>query len=353
VLSPLAEATMAIQGDEATLFGCLFLWERLLSVYSSPSHSRSNVYQTVTARFAYMMTEPYVTIAFFAPTVVKSFEGCVLVEKAIAAYLPPECTDECESFFRTAHRPASGRVSFAAYREYLTSRVKPRWPKIATHVWNLLGACPTEACVERGFSFLRFLATDWRSRLEEERVEALLQIPSCYKFLKHQTVASDEESPRKVCRSESAVSQSPAAVAPFDPFADPFEQEAAARDDSEPVDLTDEPEEDAEVEPDLGSVLTAVLTAYVAKAQNRRTVVEAPPPRMSTRRTTDTCAVCQTGCAAHAKKAYVVCTKCTSRASVSCLSWLPVHNVPNHEQAVETHQQLPITYVCERCDGAA
>jgi hypothetical protein len=92
VLSPLAEATMAIQGDEATLFGCLFLWERLLSVYSSPSHSRSNVYQTVTARFAYMMTEPYVTIAFFAPTVVKSFEGCVLLEKAIAAYLPPECT---------------------------------------------------------------------------------------------------------------------------------------------------------------------------------------------------------------------------------------------------------------------
>jgi hypothetical protein len=99
-----------------------------------------------------------------------------------AAYLPPECADECESFFRTAHRPASGRVTFAAYREYLTSRVKPRWPKIATHVWNLLGACPTEACVERGFSFLRFLATDWRSRLEEERVEALLQIPSCFFF---------------------------------------------------------------------------------------------------------------------------------------------------------------------------
>jgi hypothetical protein len=44
-----------------------------------------------------------------------------------------------------------------------------------------------------------------------------------------------------VCRSESAVSQSPAAVEPFDPFADPFELEAAARDDSEPVDLTDEP----------------------------------------------------------------------------------------------------------------
>jgi hypothetical protein len=55
-----------------------------------------------------------------------------------------------------------------------------------------------------------------------------------------------------VCRSESAVSQSSAAVESFDPFADPFELEAAARDDAEPVDLTDEAEEDAVVvEPDL------------------------------------------------------------------------------------------------------
>jgi hypothetical protein len=72
------------------------------------------------------------------------------VEKAIAAYLNiyHQNARTRESFFRAAHRPASGRVSFAAYREYLTSRAKPRWRKIApstlAEVKRILQVWPVE-----------------------------------------------------------------------------------------------------------------------------------------------------------------------------------------------------------------
>jgi hypothetical protein len=117
-----------------------------------------------------MFTEPYVALAFFAPVTVKTFENVTIVEDALEQYLSSiaaGCHDEFIRFKASAHRPSAGAVTLDSYRSYISNRIRPQYPTIATVLINLLAACPTEAAVERGFSFLKFIANDWRNRLEE------------------------------------------------------------------------------------------------------------------------------------------------------------------------------------------
>jgi hypothetical protein len=175
-----------IQRDNATLFQSLCLWEKLLDHCGSQQRT-TNAHQVVATRFQMMITEPYVALAFFAPVTVKTFENVTIVENALEQYLSSiaaGCHDEFIRFKASAHRPSAGAVTLDSYRSYISNRIRPQYPTIATVLINLLAACPTEAAVERGFSFLKFIANDWRNRLEEETVEALLVLPSCHKMLK-------------------------------------------------------------------------------------------------------------------------------------------------------------------------
>jgi hypothetical protein len=250
-----------------------------------------------------MITEPYVALAFFAPVTVKTFENVTIVEDALEKYLSSiaaGCHDEFIRFKASAHRPSAGAVTLDSYRSYISNRIRPQYPTIATVLINLLAACPTEAAVERGFSFLKFIANDWRNRLEEETVEALLVLPSCHKMLKG--ISRDAGTPVKASRSESkplasqvrstpqrheqpSQSPDPDVVQSYDPFSDPFAP-------AEPEEVEDDDESDVE-EIDTPTVSCAilkhVLAAYVAKVSNRATIAPVTASMKVTRRKADTC----------------------------------------------------------------
>jgi hypothetical protein len=144
-------------------------------------------------------------------------------------------------------------------------------------------------------------------------------------------------------------SPDPDVVQSYDPFPDPFAPD-------EPEEVGDDDESDVE-EIDTPTVSCAilkhVLAAYVAKVSNRATIAPVTASMKATRRKADTCTVCNDVCVNHQKKAYVVCARCGLRSSVSCVSWLPLHNVPDRERVITQHPPLNIAYMCERCEQMA
>jgi hypothetical protein len=142
LLQPLADATNEIQRDNATLFQSLCLWEKLLDHYGSQQRT-TNAHQVVATRFQMMITEPCVALAFFAPVTVKTFENVTIVEDALEQYLSSiaaGCHDEFIRFKASAHRPSAGAVTLDSYRSYISNRIRPQYPTIATVLINLLAA---------------------------------------------------------------------------------------------------------------------------------------------------------------------------------------------------------------------
>jgi hypothetical protein len=99
-------------------------------------------------------------------------------------------------------------------------RLKPRYPRIARTVLAFMHTTPTEACAERGFSTLKWIADDYRANLGEETAASLLIAASCHTFLKKEQQTSsvprqsvstsvDREPRRKKNRAETPASPDP------------------------------------------------------------------------------------------------------------------------------------------------
>jgi hypothetical protein len=241
----------------------------------------------------------------------------------------------------------------------VTLRLKPRYPRIARTVLAFMHTTPTEACAERGFSTLKWIADDYRANLGEETAASLLIAASCHTFLKKEQQTSsvprqsvstsvDREPRRKKNRAET-----PASPDPHSPVPAQDQPEVLVVDEVD-ADEEDEEEEDddsADDEPIVGSMLQTIVDHYIAKFSNRpHEDVVRGPPAARTRKTVDTCALCNKACKEHEEaKAYVACS-CGKRASVKCVKGLPLHRI---KADLNRHDKVEVTWLCPDCDPLA
>jgi hypothetical protein len=196
ILEPFRKATDAVQGDFATLFSSIAAWEELQRT------SDASVLAAVTKRFEYMATEPYLLLAYFAPTVVGGVELEEQVGMALLVF-DKEVTGDFETWKTTIFNTVQPPITAAAYDEHLR-KIRPRMPRLAKLLHHLLRATPTEACVERGFSMLKHLFDDYRNRLSEENLEAQMVVKTAWQALSEGASRVVEGSPpAKRPRSES------------------------------------------------------------------------------------------------------------------------------------------------------
>lgn len=316
-LEPLRIAIDSVQRDDATLFSCLVIWEKLFAACDD------SIKDIIAKRFKYMLREPYLLISYFSPTANVIKHGQILedkVKEALEAY-DADAAKELSIWTETSHALRRAPLCLEEYLDYVSSRIRSRCPRIARLIAALAKSTPTEACVERAFSKLRQVATDYRNRLSEERVEQQMIIATTFEFL--------ERCQTRVSPSAPRTTPSPSPQKPC-------------------VEVSDDEAEEEEEEPDLentcGQIFQLVVDAYVE--QNERARPAVTNQVRTTRRTKDLCAICNTPCATHRIPAYVAC-ECGKRVSVEHDTiMVPLYKLENPND-VNTHVQLKFAWRCE------
>ena len=203
-------------------------------------------------------------------------------------------------------------------------------------VLAVAGAAPSEATVERCFSVLKKLKDDWRSRMEEDVVEASLQAASCYTFLEECARGVEPPPHRRPARSETPMSQATQGTA-----ASPPPNAPAADEEAEHEEVLDSDEEVEEDEEDVEEVRDQVVAAFgaapvtkevfqfvlrlaIGTSQTRQVTSTKPKKGPNTRAATDECQNCTEQCKTHSvvdpssnlpvpHPGYFVCRECARR----------------------------------------
>lgn len=350
VLQPFQIATDRVQSDSATLFTSLYAWEELLAA------ADASVRGAVVSRFEYLIRDAYVIISYFAPTVDNVTQGAVL-DPLVRGYLEKydeRAALEHDTYTRTVRRAKAPPLTFEQYDAYITTSLAPRWPCIAQVVRSLLEATPTEAAVERGFSIMKHMATDWRNRLATDTVEQLMIAQSCYSYLASLVLAKPHRSesspmprtPRNT-PSREAVMASPTQLTDTSDAVESINVDAPA----EVVDSADDELQEEAPTASITCMFQQVLDALVAKRANLPVNLRQPAPRTNTRQRADTCLLCNRPCKDHQHKpAYVTCTACKGRASVEHDELMfPLHIIPDAARKIRTHVELAMEWMCDKC----
>lgn len=126
-LQPFRVAIDKVQRDDATLFSCLAIWERLLRTVDE------RLKDVVTKRFHFMLREPYLLLSFFSPTTNTIKHGFLLEDKVRQALLQYDAgaAAELDTWTNLSHKLRVTPLTSAEYLDYITSNVRPRCPRIA------------------------------------------------------------------------------------------------------------------------------------------------------------------------------------------------------------------------------
>lgn len=206
ILQPFQIATDFVQRDDCTLLENLTAWCWLKKHLESQVPEGSSVFavamrsnyqhaiNAVNKRARFMLTEPYMLLAFFANVIESELKHETKIASIIEHY-DPHALLEYESLLK---RPAEDMAQTITADELFASLSNVPMASLRSLLISVAQAAPTEACIERAFSTMRRGLTYIRNRLKDDTVEAQLIVAS------FQSKSSMETSPnpRKPHRKE-------------------------------------------------------------------------------------------------------------------------------------------------------
>ena len=362
VLEPFAIATDVLQRDAASTFDAMIAFESLErwfehlrdSCPASPVGSALALnYEAARAavqtRAAMIFNEPYLVLAYFAPSNDRGTPESCAVAPLVETLLQSLGVEPAElaRIQTLIVDPVQGPVRAEDYRAHIGKhyRVTPKLFKILA---GWLDAAPSEASVERLFSALKFGFNPWRNRASPELVNAALGVAAAFRFFRptgaeieaeEAAVAALSPSPRNPRRHMSEDASGTASPAATQPFVDvDGETDDAA---------APEPEERFELAACVTNTFEVIVDRFAAQIRP-----EAPAPtrpKRALRSLIDKCVDCGKPCEKHEFAAYMECAKCKCRRACS-------HASANYRTAAYKEHKLfiavnglPLQWMCKVC----